>query len=179
MWISESLNSVLNVKAVVAAFNQEKALVGAFSVVVQLHRLIVYSTGQQCHGLIALGSKVCWDDHILCTGWTMFYCYWPLLFSGNTSKVIFREHNILISLFIIISLAFRTDLKMPFYPESEKGDWIFQNLPSAGSHWPSFSLLDPRSEVSVMHRYQIAVLEFWSNSRLQFYGGCWNCWMVL
>ena len=28
----------------VAAFNQEKALVGAFSVIVQLHRLIVYST---------------------------------------------------------------------------------------------------------------------------------------
>ena len=34
------LNSVLNVKAVVAAFNQEKALVGAFSVIVQLHRWI-------------------------------------------------------------------------------------------------------------------------------------------
>ena len=34
----------LNVKAVVAAFNQEKALVGAFSVIVQLRRLIVYST---------------------------------------------------------------------------------------------------------------------------------------
>ena len=32
--------SVLNVKAVVAAFNQEKALVGAFSVIVQLHLLI-------------------------------------------------------------------------------------------------------------------------------------------
>ena len=31
-------------KAVVAAFNQEKALVGSFSVIVQLHRLIVYST---------------------------------------------------------------------------------------------------------------------------------------
>ena len=30
-------------KAVVAAFNQEKALVGAFSVIVQLHRLIVYT----------------------------------------------------------------------------------------------------------------------------------------
>ena len=29
------LHSVLNVKAVVAAFNQEKALVGAFSVIVQ------------------------------------------------------------------------------------------------------------------------------------------------
>ena len=29
------LNSVLNVKAVVAAFNQEKDLVGAFSVIVQ------------------------------------------------------------------------------------------------------------------------------------------------
>ena len=39
--ISEQpLNSVLNVKAVVAAFNQEKALVGAFSVIVQLHRWI-------------------------------------------------------------------------------------------------------------------------------------------
>ena len=34
------LNSVLNVKALVGAFNQEKALVGAFSVIVQLHRLI-------------------------------------------------------------------------------------------------------------------------------------------
>ena len=32
--------SVLNVKAVVGAFNQEKALVGAFFVIVQLHRLI-------------------------------------------------------------------------------------------------------------------------------------------
>ena len=30
-------------KAVVAALNQEKALVGAFSVIVQLHRLIVYT----------------------------------------------------------------------------------------------------------------------------------------
>ena len=30
-------------KAVVAAFNQEKALVGALSVIVQLHRLIVYT----------------------------------------------------------------------------------------------------------------------------------------
>ena len=33
-------HSVLNVKAAVAAFNQEKALVGAFSVILQLHRLI-------------------------------------------------------------------------------------------------------------------------------------------
>ena len=30
-------------KVVIAAFNQEKALVGAFSVIVQLHRLIVYT----------------------------------------------------------------------------------------------------------------------------------------
>ena len=30
------LNSVLNVKAVVAAFNQEKTLVGAFSVITNL-----------------------------------------------------------------------------------------------------------------------------------------------
>ena len=33
-------HSVLNVKAIVGTFNQEKALVGAFSVIVQLHRLI-------------------------------------------------------------------------------------------------------------------------------------------
>ena len=32
----EGVNSVLNVKAVVAAFNQEKALVGAFSVITNL-----------------------------------------------------------------------------------------------------------------------------------------------
>ena len=32
-------------KAVVAAFNQEKALVGTISVIAQLHRLIGYSTG--------------------------------------------------------------------------------------------------------------------------------------
>ena len=37
---AECLNSVLNVKELVGAFNQEKALVGAFSVIVQLHRLI-------------------------------------------------------------------------------------------------------------------------------------------
>ena len=40
------LKCVLNVKALVGAFNQEKALVGAlvgaFSVIVHLHRLIVY-----------------------------------------------------------------------------------------------------------------------------------------
>ena len=34
-------HSVLNVKALVGAFNQEKALVGAFFVIVQLHRWIV------------------------------------------------------------------------------------------------------------------------------------------
>ena len=41
-YIALCLNSVLNVKAVsvVATFNQEKALVGAFSMIVQLNRLI-------------------------------------------------------------------------------------------------------------------------------------------
>ena len=38
--LAKCLNSVLNVKALVGAFNQDKALVGAFSVIVQLHRLI-------------------------------------------------------------------------------------------------------------------------------------------
>ena len=31
-WLASCLNSVLNVKALVGAFNQEKALLGAFSV---------------------------------------------------------------------------------------------------------------------------------------------------
>ena len=34
-------------KALAGTFNQEKALVGAFSVIVQLHRLIVYSTNEE------------------------------------------------------------------------------------------------------------------------------------
>ena len=38
--MEEAPNSVLNVKALEGTFNQEKALVGAFSVIVQLHRLI-------------------------------------------------------------------------------------------------------------------------------------------
>ena len=46
-------HSVLNVKAVVAAFNQEKALVGAFSVIVKLHQLIVNSSN---HKYIRSGS---------------------------------------------------------------------------------------------------------------------------
>ena len=52
-------NSVLNVKAVVAAsFNQEKALVGAFSVIVQLHRLIVYrALIRSLHADIRLGHN--------------------------------------------------------------------------------------------------------------------------
>ena len=33
--LAQCLNSVLNVKALVGAYNQEKALVGAFSVIVQ------------------------------------------------------------------------------------------------------------------------------------------------
>ena len=37
--VAYCLNSVLNVKVVVAAFNHKKAL-GAFSVIVQLHRYI-------------------------------------------------------------------------------------------------------------------------------------------
>ena len=34
-------DSVLNVKALVGTFNQDKALVGAFSVIIQLRRLII------------------------------------------------------------------------------------------------------------------------------------------
>ena len=59
------IDNVLNVKAVVAAFNQEKALVGAFSVIVQLHRLVVCSTTHDCvacshhiHGCCAVINSI-------------------------------------------------------------------------------------------------------------------------
>ena len=52
------LNSVLNVKAVVAAFNQETVQVGTFSVIVQLLRLIVCSiTDNQCISLYVRKSR--------------------------------------------------------------------------------------------------------------------------
>ena len=38
-WGQRLFNSVVNVKAVVAAFNHEKALVGAFSVIANLRML--------------------------------------------------------------------------------------------------------------------------------------------
>ena len=41
------LNSVLNVKALVGAFNQEKALVGAFSVITNLRMDPVWTPGHQ------------------------------------------------------------------------------------------------------------------------------------
>ena len=43
-YLALCLNSVLNVKALEGAFNQEKTLAGAFSVIVQLSRLIICST---------------------------------------------------------------------------------------------------------------------------------------
>ena len=43
-------------KALVGAFNQEKALVGAFSVIVKLHRLLVYSTSP--HAAVSAVSAV-------------------------------------------------------------------------------------------------------------------------
>ena len=56
-------------KALVGAFNQEKALVGAFSVIVKLHRLLVYSTSP--HAAVSAVSAVAavnvWTPPILIT----------------------------------------------------------------------------------------------------------------
>ena len=53
----ERVNSVLNVKAVVAAFNQEKAIVGAFSVItnlrMELFEALVAARGQHSGGVTA------------------------------------------------------------------------------------------------------------------------------
>ena len=46
-------------KTLVGAFNQEKALVGAFSVIVHLRRLIVYSTN-----IAGAHPMVCWVSRL-------------------------------------------------------------------------------------------------------------------
>ena len=55
--VRKCLNSVLNVKAVVAAFNQEKALVGAFSVItnlrMELFQALVFTRAQLVTGQVA------------------------------------------------------------------------------------------------------------------------------
>ena len=72
-------------KAVVAAFNQEKALVGAFSVIVQLYQLIALrhyrrvevegpSPGLGCwsHGFPGSVSSVCsLSSHVLAGGFVL------------------------------------------------------------------------------------------------------------
>ena len=50
-------DSVLNVKALVAAFNQEKALVGAFFVIVKSSRTFVWSSIYQTAG-ISVGLRL-------------------------------------------------------------------------------------------------------------------------
>ena len=53
--IFHGLNSVLNVKAVVAAFNQEKALVGAFSMITNLRMELFEALGGSQAGVVILG----------------------------------------------------------------------------------------------------------------------------
>ena len=61
------LNSVLNVKAVVGTFNQEKALVGAFSVILktdcEIDGSICCSTTQMC-GRGWIGVRAEYDDDV-------------------------------------------------------------------------------------------------------------------
>ena len=51
-------------KGVVATFNQEKALVGAVSMIVQLHRLIIYSTNAHIYLRTQAPGLVGGDDHV-------------------------------------------------------------------------------------------------------------------
>ena len=58
--VLQCLNSVLNVKAVVAAFNREKALVGAFSVITNLRmELFEALAGTQMSGPRQLTHVAC------------------------------------------------------------------------------------------------------------------------
>ena len=56
--LAQCLNSVLNVKAVVAAFNQEKALLGAFSVItnlrMELFEALIHTATHSTAGYFAL-----------------------------------------------------------------------------------------------------------------------------
>ena len=65
-------HSVLNVKAVVAAFNQEKALVGAFSVIVKssgtfgepsFQALVREQREEMVSYLVSRGARVFYPDH--------------------------------------------------------------------------------------------------------------------
>ena len=68
LWVNTCLayclNSVLNVKAVVAAFNQEKALVGAFSMITNLQMelfqaLVHWHWAGLCSSIIAWCMSMC------------------------------------------------------------------------------------------------------------------------
>ena len=57
-WGQRLFNSVLNVKALVGAFNQKKALVGAFYVIVQLRRLIVCRTNMNRNVVSSVNGQI-------------------------------------------------------------------------------------------------------------------------
>jgi len=63
------------VKAVVAAFNQEKARAGAFSVIVQLRRLIGHSTS--CHALHAVDCSGAHQASCSASTWAQFLSHKP------------------------------------------------------------------------------------------------------
>ena len=67
----------------VAAFNQEKALVGAFSVIVQLRRLIVCSTNGDLSG----------DDHDQWPGWSVANQDRSLLLSPPQQQTESEKHT--------------------------------------------------------------------------------------
>ena len=69
------LNSVLNMKALVGAFNQEKALVGAYSVIVQLHRLIDLRHYKECY-LAFIDFSDCLNTKICIEVLTNFFRIW-------------------------------------------------------------------------------------------------------
>ena len=74
-------------KALVGAFNQEKALVGAFSVIVQLHRLIDlrhYNT--HCHGdLVTEGGGAPLDGRCYSVGPPVYS--WDQILIGGLSNI--------------------------------------------------------------------------------------------
>ena len=95
-------------KAVEAAFNQEKALVAAFSVIVQLCRLIVYSTRERGSGAIYDPRDNVSDRVVPVHADTgAVGIWWPSVTSGIT-KLLYR-FTILYYLFYFY-VTFRKDI---------------------------------------------------------------------
>ena len=122
-------------KAVVAAFNQEKALVGAFSVIVQLHRLIdlrhylgVIGPGQvpgDALGLLLLFCPLNWTLHDTIIKWIFLEQLEVSLIRKQTSSPFWI--NIFDSMIRTVTGCF-IHCRLQYYIKSPDEGWCDHNF---------------------------------------------------